>query len=70
LDSNRSVYALTNQYPDLIEALASLGFSGLAEPNMLNTVGRVVSLKTGAKIKGIEWESIRAALANKGFNVV
>jgi hypothetical protein len=44
LDFTKSVYDLTEQYPELIPILKELGFWGVVSQVTRNTVGRVMTL--------------------------
>ena len=47
-----------------------LGFKPLANPVMRNTVGRVVSIKKGAGMNGIDLNKIKQTLELNGYEVV
>ena len=50
--------------------LVELGFKPLANPVMRNTVGRVVSIKKGAGMNGIDLNKIKQTLELNGYEVV
>ena len=66
---NDSIYNLTNKYDSIVEVMESLGFEGITNPKTVNTVGRIMSLKTGAKLKKIELETIISEFEKHGFTV-
>lgn len=49
IDSNKTVYELIKENPELKPVLVDMGFTPLNDDRMLNTVGRMMSLKNGAK---------------------
>ena len=49
LDLKKSVYELTEEYPEIVEILKSLGFENIANPAMLKTAGRIMTLPKGQK---------------------
>ena len=69
LDLNKSVYELTQEYPEVVEIMASLGFTDITKKAMLMSVGRVMTIPKGAKMKGIAMEKILAAFKEHGFIV-
>lgn len=64
---NKSVYELCNQYPELPEILAEIGFKDITKPGMLSTVGRFMTLPKGAMAKKIDMDKIRQTLIDKGY---
>ena len=53
IDINQTIYELYNQYPEIITIMSELGFDNISKPGMLQTVGRVVTLPKGCRMKGI-----------------
>lgn len=70
LNLNKSVYELTQEYPEVVEIMASLGFTDITKKAMLLSVGRMMTIPKGAKMKGIAMEKIVAAFREKGFEIV
>lgn len=68
LDLSRSVYELANEYPELVDIMAGLGFTEITKKLALNSVGKVMTIPKGAKIKGIPMEKVIAALTENGFS--
>ena len=69
LDLNKSVYELTLEYPEVVEIMASLGFTDITKKAMLMSVGRVMTIPKGAAMKGIAMEKIEAAFKENGFTL-
>ena len=69
LDLKKSVYDLTEQYPELTAVLKELGFVGLANPVLRNTLGRVTTLPQGAEKQGKDLEDVVKELESRGFTV-
>ena len=69
LDLNKSVYELTQEYPEVVKIMASLGFTEITKKAMLHSVGRVMTIPKGAAVKGIPMEKIVAEFKEHGFNV-
>jgi uncharacterized protein len=64
---DRTIHDLVHHVPGFKEALIELGFDQLANPIQLNTVGRIMTLRKGSAMKGIDLSVIRAALAKQGI---
>ncbi len=69
VDLNKTIYEVTEEYPELVEILAELGFVGVRNPIMRNTVGRKTRIIDGAKLLKIDLDKIIEALKLKGFEV-
>lgn len=67
IDLSKSVFELCKEYPEVIAIMRELGFDNIAKPNMLNTVGRVMTLEKGSVMKGIDLDIIKEVFKNKGF---
>lgn len=66
---NKSVYELTEQYPELINILKELGFLGVANPIVRNTLGRKMTIPEGCKKQGKKLENVIQKLKEHGFEV-
>lgn len=69
LDLNKTVYELVNEYPEVAQIMAGLGFSEITKPAMLHSVGKIMTIPKGSKMKGIPLEKIITAFAQNGFDV-
>ncbi|MGI6110939.1 MAG: DUF438 domain-containing protein [Bilifractor sp.] len=67
IDLNRSVYELVTEYPELADIMADLGFSEIKKPAMLHSVGKLMTIPRGAKMKNIPMTDVIAALMQHGF---
>jgi formate-dependent phosphoribosylglycinamide formyltransferase (GAR transformylase) len=67
LDLKKSLYEITEQYPELIPVLKDLGFAGVANPVMRTTHGRIMTILTGCEHLGLKLEDVIKALREKGF---
>ncbi len=70
IDLRQPVQKLCAQYPELAGIMQQLGFSEIVKPGMLATVGRVMTIPRGAVMRGIDMETVRQALIEKGFEVI
>ncbi len=70
LDLGKPVYDLVQEYPDLTEILAELGFSEITKPAMLHSVGRITTIPKGAKMRKISMMEVVTELMSNGFELV
>ncbi|HFI0061561.1 TPA: DUF1858 domain-containing protein [Streptococcus suis] len=70
IDLNLPVAEIINQHPEVKEILLELGFKPLTNPAMLNTVGKVTSLRTGSKMTKISLDRIQQVLECNGYEVI
>ena len=64
-----SVYTTLQHHPEVKELLIELGFTPLSQPQMVQTVGRITSLKKGSKIAKIPLDTIIHQLELNGYIV-
>lgn len=69
IDLSKSVHELIGQYPELADIMEGLGFSEIKKKIVINSVGRMMTVPKGAKIKGIPMERIVKALEDNGFEL-
>ncbi len=70
IDVNKPVADVVAQNPEVLDLLVELGFKPLANPVMRNSVGKVVSIKKGASMHGMDLAKIRQTLEFNGYEVV
>lgn len=64
-----SVYTTLQHHPEVKDLLIELGFTPLFQPQMVQTVGRITSLKKGSKIAKIPLDTIIRQLELNGYIV-
>ncbi len=69
IDLNKSVYDITQAYPELIAILKELGFLGVSNPIARNTLGRVTNIPQGCQKQGKSPEEVIKKLEESGFTV-
>ncbi|HBB17459.1 MAG: hypothetical protein A3J94_11535 [Syntrophus sp. RIFOXYC2_FULL_54_9] len=69
IDLDKTVYELAEQYPELTGIMKEIGFLGIANPVMLNTMGRVMTIPKGCEKMGIDLGEVKKALREKGFEI-
>ena len=70
LDMSKTVYELTNEYPELIDIMAGLGFTEVTKKPMLHSVGKIMTIPKGAKMKNISMMDVVTTLMSNGFELV
>lgn len=69
IDLKLTLHELTESYPELIGILKDMGFAGVANPVVRNTLGRVTNIPQGCERQGKDLEEVVAALRDHGFEV-
>ncbi len=69
IDLKKSVYELTEAYPELIEMLKELGFLGIANPLVRKTMGRKITIPQGCEKQGKDLNQVITKLEEQGFKV-
>lgn len=67
INVNTSVYQLVNEYPEIKDIMKDLGFDNIVNPVMLNTVGRVMTIKKGSSMKNISIHLIKETFLKHNF---
>ena len=62
IDMSRSVYELVSEYPELQDIMVELGFTEIKKPAMLHSVGKLMTIPRGAKMKNIPMDKVIMAL--------
>ena len=69
IDLNKTVFELTKQYPELIDIMAKLGFTEITKKPVLNSVGKIMTIPKGAKMKNISMIDVVSTLLANGFEL-
>ncbi|MFH1646426.1 MAG: DUF1858 domain-containing protein [Chloroflexota bacterium] len=69
IDLSKSVYQLTEEYPELIGILKEQGFLGVANAITRNTIGRVTTIPQGCQKQGKDLAEMVKVLEAAGFTV-
>ncbi|HOK83965.1 MAG TPA: DUF1858 domain-containing protein [Pseudothermotoga sp.] len=69
IDLDKTIFELTSEYPELIEILAKMGFVGVKNPLIRNTLGRKTTLNEGCKKQGKDIKQVVQELERNGFSV-
>ena len=69
LDLSKSVYDLVTEYPEVADIMKELGFIEITNKVMLNSVGKIMTIPKGAKMKGVSMVDIVGAFMKAGFTL-
>lgn len=69
IDLNKTVFELVNEYPEIQDILAEIGFKEIKNNLMLKSVGKFMTIPRGAVVKKIDLEFIKNRLREKGFEI-
>ncbi len=69
LDLNKPVYDLVQEYPELVEIMLELGFTEISKKPILHSLGRVMTIPKGAKMKNIPMMEVISSLLAHGFEL-
>lgn len=70
VDLKKSVYEICQEHPEAVAILAEVGFSEITKPGMLDTVGRVMTIPKGARMRRINLDDVKEAFERHGYQVV
>ena len=70
LDLSKTVYELTKEYPELIGIMAELGFTEITKKTMLHSVGKIMTIPKGAKMKNISMMDVVTTLMSNRFELI
>lgn len=70
IDLNKSIYELCSQHPEVVQIMQEIGFKDIANPAMLNTAGRFMTIAKGAAMKNIDIDIIKQAFEARGFRLL
>lgn len=64
------VYEVVKDNPELLDLLVDLGFKPLANPSLLNSLGRVTTIRQGAQLIKLPLNNIIQQLEWNGYEVI
>lgn len=67
IKSNQTVFELVKMYPELKEVLYDMGFKLINNPAMSSTMGKIMTIEKGCKMRDISLEVIIEKLKEKGY---
>lgn len=70
IDLSKTVHEICTKHPEVVEIMKEIGFKEIANPGMLNTAGRFMTIPKGAAMKKIPIEHIKETFTEKGFEII
>lgn len=70
LDLEKTIFELCKDDPDILAIMVESGFTEIAKPLMLNTIGKLMTIPKGAVMRGILIEDVLSLFKEKGYEVV
>jgi hypothetical protein len=64
---NSTLFEVVKTYPEIIDIMKTLGFENIANPVMLNTVGKIMTIKKGSEMKKIDLKIIKEKFLEHGL---
>lgn len=69
LNLNQTIFQMVQTHPALLNQLAELGFSEIAKPGMIQTVGRFMKLEQGCRLRKIDFALVKEKLMALGYEI-
>nr|WP_295971062.1 DUF1858 domain-containing protein [uncultured Bacillus sp.] len=69
IDFHKTINELCAADPFVSEVMKELGFEQITKPGMLQTAGRVMTIKKGAQMRGIDLSHIKETFEKYGYTV-
>jgi uncharacterized protein len=69
IDLKKSLFDITEAYPELIPVLAEVGFQGVTNERMRTTHAKIMTLPKGCEQLGIDLAKVVKRLEAEGFRV-
>jgi DUF438 domain-containing protein len=64
-----SIYEICSEYPEVKDLLAQLGFRDITKPEVLHTIGKLMTIPQGASMRGIDLSKVILELRANGFEI-
>jgi thiamine biosynthesis lipoprotein ApbE len=69
IDFTKTVYELYKDNEEIAKILEEIGFKDITKPNMINTMGRYMTISKGAKAKGFNIDEIKKEFIKRGYEI-
>ena len=70
VDLNTSIFEISRDNPEIIEIMKELGFTDITKTGMINTVGKVMTISKGSRMKNIDMDYIKETFRSKGYEII
>ncbi len=69
-DLSKTIYDLCSMDPEIVGIMREAGFSEIANPLMLKTAGRVMTIPKGAAMRKIDLEEVLRVFRSHGYEII
>ena len=70
VNSNETIYTVISKHPDIKEIMVQLGFKDVVKKGMLQSVGRIMTIKKGCDMKRISFDLVKETFSNYNYDLV
>ena len=70
IDLEKTVFQLTEEYPELIDILGELGFLGVKNQIVRKTLGTMTTIPQGCEKQGKDLDEVLEMLKEEGFEII
>lgn len=66
---HKTVYELCSEHPEFADVMSEIGFVNITKPGMLQSVGKVMTIPKGCRVRGIPLDTVIKQLEERGYTV-
>lgn len=70
ININDKLHDIVIKYPDIKEIMVELGFKDILKPGMLQSVGKIMTIEKGVKVKRIDRDLVIASFKEHGYELI
>lgn len=70
LDLSKTIYELSRDDPGIVPIMQEAGFAEIANPVMLRTAGRIMTIPKGALMRKISLDAVVQTFRDHGYSIV
>lgn len=70
INSTNKLYDIINEHPDVKDIMVELGFKDIIKPGMLQSVGKLMTIEKGIKMKNISWDLAVKKFKEHGYVLI
>lgn len=69
IDLDASVFETCQAHPDVKDLMAQAGFTEIVKPGMLATMGKIMTIRKGCRVKGVDIDALVRTFQAQGLSV-
>ena len=70
LDLSKTIYELSRDDPGIVPVMQEAGFAEIANPVMLRTAGRIMTIPKGALMRKISLDAVIKIFRDHGYSII